>query len=326
MSKSNFTLSDYHQRKWFDSRSWQGVLLVGGAVKLNIFITLSESPLSAEDLARKLQLDERATAVTLEALRETGHVRFSNNRYSLTDSARASFGNPKAPEYLGWSVLHSWRLMQRWLTLPEVVKSGKPLPGDRFSETVEGFIRAMDVYAKPTGVEVVDICLQKVPQAAAVLDIGGATGTVSKLLSDHGIKVTLFDIPEVIETIRDEITRDWPSIALEGGDFNQSIPGGPFDIVFLGNVTHIYGPENNRRLFKRVFDQLRPGGFIAIQDYLREASSSAPIFAINMLVNTESGGTWTKVQYSDWLADAGFSAPEILDLNIRDQQLILAKK
>lgn len=326
MSKSNFTLSDYHQRKWFDSRSWQGVLLVGGAVKLNIFTTLNESPLSAEDLARKLQLDERATAVTLEALRETGHVNFSNNRYSLTDSARASFGNPKSPEYLGWSVLHSWRLMQRWLTLPEVVKSGKPLPGDRFSETVEGFIRAMDVYAKPTGVEIVDICLQKVPHAAAVLDIGGATGTVSRLLADRKIKVTLFDIPEVIETIKDELGRDWPSIGLEGGDFNESIPSGLFDIVFLGNVTHIYGPEKNQQLFNRVFEQLQPGGFIVIQDYLRGASPSAPIFAINMLVNTASGGTWTEVQYSDWLTNAGFSTPEVLDLKNRDQQLILAKK
>jgi len=31
------------------------------------------------------------------------------------------------------------------------------------------------------------------------------------------------------------------------------------------------------------------------------------LFAVNMLVNTHSGGTWTFEQYQTWLADAGFS-------------------
>jgi hypothetical protein len=40
---------------------------------------------------------------------------------------------------------------------------------------------------------------------------------------------------------------------------------------------------------------------------------NALIFAVNMLVHTEHGDTWSFEEISSWLADAGFVNPRKLD-------------
>ena len=326
MSYESFLSSSYHSDKWYKPGGWQELMLVGAAVKLDIFKALAPGARTASNLAQALGLNERAVTVFLQALAGAGYVAFEDGLFLLTPQAFKKFGDERGPEYLGWAVLHTWRLAQRWLTLPETLTTGEPVPGDRFSETVEGFVRAMDVYAAPTAEQAVDVCLAEKPDAAAVLDIGGATGTVSKLFARHGLRATLFDLPEVIETVKEEIGAVYPTIVFAGGDFNSSIPPGPYDIVFLGNVTHIYGPDKNLMLFRRIQEQLNSGGLVAIQDYVRGMSPSAPFFGVNMLVNTVGGGAWSEDQYTDWLRAAGFGPPSFLTLAARDQQLIIAKR
>ena len=53
----------------------------------------------------------------------------------------------------------------------------------------------------------------------------------------------------------------------------------------------------SRLLLKKSFDALAPGGTIAIAEILvdaeRKAALPAPIFAVNMLVNSEAGDTFS---------------------------------
>ena len=300
--------------------------LVAAAVKQGLFRRLVGGSATAAEVAGDLSLNARATDFVLEALAALGYLSVDDDRYKLTSTAAQRFADPDSNSYLGWAVLHSWRLVERWLTLPEVIKSGEPVPGDRFSEGVEGFIRAMDVYAKATAEEVADVCLRRAPGAGSILDIGGATGTVSKVMAGRGVEAVLFDLPDAVDVIKDELTRDFPAIKPVGGDFNERLPDGPFEIAFLGNVTHIYGPDKVKGLFARVAAELSPGGLIAILDFVRGRSASAALFGINMLVNTSSGGTWTESEYRKWLGDTGFIDIEIRDLTARDQQLILATR
>lgn len=318
----NFLKSNLYGKNWYQPKSWQELILVATAVKINLFAQLKDKPLTASQLAAVTHCNLRAIKHLLTALTAAGYLTEKNNSFNLTPLAKKHLADPKAKDYLGWFFLHNFRLIQRWLTLPEVLKTGQPVPGDRFTESVEGFIKAMDIYAAATALEVVSFCLKKVPKAKTALDIGGATGTVAKLLAEQGLKVTLFDTEAVAELVAPTL----PEIKVIGGDFNQSIPEGPYDLIYLGNVTHIYGPENNKLLFKRCFQQLNPQGAIAILDYVEGLSPSAPFFAINMLVNTTTGGTWSKVDYASWLQEAGFTSIEIVNVSNRDQQLILATR
>ena len=61
---------------------------------------------------------------------------------------------------------------------------------------------------------------------------------------------------------------------------------------------------------------LAPGGQIAIRDIVMETDRTRPregaLFAINMLVNTAAGGTFTFDEYAEDLQSAGFIQPQML--------------
>ena len=60
---------------------------------------------------------------------------------------------------------------------------------------------------------------------------------------------------------------------------------------------------------------LEPGGRIALRDVVMEPCRTRPqwgaLFAINMLVNTEGGGTFTFDELAEDLRTAGFRNPEL---------------
>lgn len=313
-------------RHWFAPGSWQEIFLVAAAIRTGVWDAISAGgAMNAEAVAVKNGLDERATGMVLEALVGSGYLEKSGSNYLASRRALEKLGTAAAPERLRFTVLHLDRLAQRWTTLPEVLTTGRPLaPEQRFSETVEGFVKAMDAYAAPTATEAVEMCLGMRQGARSVLDIGAATGTVSKLFAEGGRQVTMFDLPEVIEMAERNISH--PGILFNGGDFNEALPQGPFDIIYLGNVAHIYSAEHNQRLFERVFASLAPGGLIAILDYVRGRSYSAPFFGINMLVNTGAGDAWTEDEYREWLDSVGFTDIEVHDMRERDQQLVTGRK
>jgi hypothetical protein len=71
------------------------------------------------------------------------------------------------------------------------------------------------------------------------------------------------------------------------------------------------GPEENLDLLRRVFQALAPRGRVVIQDHIMNDEKTAPrggaFFAINMLVGTRSGSTYSEQEYAAWLAEAGFA-------------------
>ena len=60
-----------------------------------------------------------------------------------------------------------------------------------------------------------------------------------------------------------------------------------------------------------------PGGTIAIAEFVPDDDRAGPpaplIFAVNMLVNTELGDTFTFREISGWLAEAGFEQARQLE-------------
>jgi hypothetical protein len=153
---------------------------------------------------------------------------------------------------------------------------------------------------------VADAVRMAAPAARTLLDLGGGPGVHSRAFIARGFDVTLFDRPEVIDLVSGAYgLEDEEGLRLVGGDFQVGLPDGEFDGVFLSNISHIYGPETNRQLISRSASALAAGGCLAIVDFVRGVSGFAPLFAITMLLTTDEGGTWSMLQYSDWLEDAG---------------------
>jgi SAM-dependent methyltransferase len=114
-------------------------------------------------------------------------------------------------------------------------------------------------------------------------------------------------------------------IAVAAGDMNDSLPKGPFDAVYFGNTSHMYGPEENRTLFARMRDTLAPDGLLVVREFVRGMSDDAALFAVNMLIITARGNTYSALEYEDWLTGAGFEAVEFVPVPGRGTHLILAR-
>ena len=222
--------------------------------------------------------------------------------------------------------MHRFELIRKWGRMPEILKTGSPLEDDseQGPEGKETFIYSMRRLAKPGVRAVADLLLSRLPKNAHILDVGGGPGTYAEAFVEGGARATVFDLPEVVELMKEHL--DAAGISAVGGDFNEDLPEGPFDAAYLGSVSHIYGPEENLALIVRAAGSLSPGGLIAIRDFVRGVSKGAALFGVNMLVNTESGDTYTEADYRGWLGAAGFQGVEVLPIPARDNHFILARR
>jgi len=293
-------------------RILQEVLLIGSAVKVGIFDTLKEKPRSIDEISVVLRCDARSVWMVCEALEELGYMTKKDEKFALTSKALRLIPN--------YSI-------KSWMSLPEVIKIGKPVYPYLFKEKqyLKYFVYSQRRGGKREAPKIVKIILNKLPEAKTVLDIGGGTGSYAEIFTQYGLKVTVLDLPEVIELMRNKLEKI-KGIRIFSGDFNKGLPNGQYDIAWLGEICHAYGSEENIQLFKRTYDILNSGGTIVINDFIRGKDLHAAKFAVHMLVLTQTGGTWTETEYKNWLQQSGFVNIQIVDVGEPHGQLIFAQK
>lgn len=76
----------------------------------------------------------------------------------------------------------------------------------------------------------------------------------------------------------------------------------------------MYGPEENVALFRKMRYALAPSRLIAVREFVRGMSEEAALFAVNMLVLTPRGNTYTASEYGSWLEAAGFADVELVPI------------
>jgi hypothetical protein len=133
------------------------------------------------------------------------------------------------------------------------------------------------------------------------------------------VEATAFDWEGVLPATRAMVERFGltSSYRFLPGDLNVTPFGDGYDVATLGHILHSEGEANSRALLKKTFEALKSGGTIAIAEFLVNAERTGPpgslIFAVNMLVNTETGDTFSFEEISKWLDEAGFVDTRTLD-------------
>jgi len=297
-------------RSFMESR----ILLTGA--ELNLFTLLAHQPLTGAEIAEQTGTAFRPLTVLLDALTALGVLVKRNDRYLCTPQA-ASFLAEEAAGTILPMVLHMGHLWHRWSELTGLLQSGQhaACQPDHFAEAGElkAFIGAMHVIAKSRADE---IAAAVHPETAeALLDVGGASGTYTMafLRSSNRMRATLFDRSEVMEMARDRLEQEGllHRVNLISGDFyRDEFPQG-HDLAWVSAIIHQNSPDQNLDLYRKVFRSLIPGGRIVIRDHVMENDRTKPlegaIFAVNMLVATNGGGTYTFDEIREGLAQAGFS-------------------
>ena len=123
---------------------------------------------------------------------------------------------------------------------------------------------------------------------------------------------TLFDLPDVAEMGRARITDAglMDRVTIVAGNYYTDVLPAGHDLALVSAIIHMNSPEQNVALYKKIFDALVPGGRIVIRDHVMKPDRTIPkagaLFAINMLVGTPGGGTYTYDEIKTGLTAAGF--------------------
>ncbi len=102
------------------------------------------------------------------------------------------------------------------------------------------------------------------------------------------------------------------------------------DLVWVSAIVHQNSRQQNRALFAEVIRALQAGGRIAIRDIVMAPSHTAPaagaLFAVNMLVSTGGGGTFTFQELREDLEHVGFVGVQWLHRDEGMNSIVLARK
>jgi 3-hydroxy-5-methyl-1-naphthoate 3-O-methyltransferase len=153
-----------------------------------------------------------------------------------------------------------------------------------------------------------------------VLDLAAGSG-IWELRSQKSprVQVTAVDWSGMVPTTK-RITQKFDvgdRFKFSEGDLLQADFGNGYDITTLGHILHSEGEERSRKLLKKTALALKSGSTIAIGEWLVNEERTEPLnrlmFAVNMLVNTERGDTFSFNEIRRWLEEAGFKNARILE-------------
>lgn len=317
------------------ARSFQPACVLAAAADWDVFTSLASASMTASATASALGADVRAMTAMLDALVAMELLSKQRDEYSVSADVTEILTNSGRETVLPM-VQHQANCLRRWTQLSSVVLTGRPAecpPGVRGGYADQAaFINAMHTIAGPMAEQLVAE-IQPGP-FRHLLDIGGASGTwtIAFLQNRPHATATILDLPEVVPMAQKRIRETGLSdrVTLVPGDYyTDELPGGA-DFVWLSAIAHQNSRQQNRELFQKIHRVLPDGGRLMIRDIIMNSTHTHPpdgaLFAINMLVGTEGGGTYAYDEYREDLERAGFLKPALIREDPWMDSVIQAKK
>jgi len=305
------------------------------AAELDLFTQLVDRPQTAGELASALGVDERALTRLLDCLVTQSLLQKSDQQYRVNEDA-AWLGSHHPSSILPM-LQHLNTIWDNWSRLTECVRHGtNPQPraviGAARADDTHAFIGAMHVAARQTAAGLAAAC--DLRPFSRLLDVGGGSGayTIAFLQQNPNLHAVLFDFPGVIALAGEHVAQAGlqERVTFISGDFYQDeLPSG-CDLALLSAIIHQNSPLQNVELFAKIHRALEPGGALLIRDHVMDESRTQPpdgaMFALNMLVNTPGGDTYTFAEVAGALRQAGFVEIRLLRSGERMDCLVEARK
>jgi len=285
------------------------------AIELDLFTAVG-SGAGAGAVAQALGTDPRATEALLTALTAMELLEKREGRY-FNGATAGRFLVAGARDDSRAALMHTVHLWPRWSTLTDCVRRGTSVTfremGERGAEWTEPFIAAMHrnaafrapVVARAVGLEGV----------RRLLDVGGGSGAyaIAFALAQPGLEADVLDLPTVVP-IADRLIGEAgvaDRVRTRAGDLREGGFGTGYDLVLFSAVCHMNSPEENRVMLGKAFEALSPGGRAVVHDFVLDPDKTGPrtgaLFALNMLVGTRAGSSYSGEEYAAWLREAGFA-------------------
>ncbi len=301
-------------------------IIIQVALECRIFDRLEPKPQTVRELAESSGASVRGLTALLNALVGLELLQRRGDRYSLTPESAAFLVSSEATCYGGLFRHMTSQLIPHWLRLGEAVETGRPVVAGNdqdqgeafFAEFVESLFPLSYGAGRRLGEH---LGIPGVTAPVSVLDVAAGSGVWGIALAHQSplVRIHAVDWPRVLEETK-RIARQHgvaDRLRTVAGDLLEADFGCDHHVAILGHILHSEGRERSRQLLAKTFAALAPGGTIAISEFVPNDDRTGPptplIFAVNMLVHTEEGDTFTFPEIREWLREAGFQRPRFLE-------------
>ena len=292
------------------------------ALDLDLFNVMGHREWAIPQLAKRLKVSTRGLHILCRNLASVGLLVPALGRYR-TSAIVKRYLQKESTEYRGDYVRLMHGQWDEWSKLTEVVKTGEPYDSQE-PETPEyrqSFTWAMHHRSQESAEQVASQLSFK--SARSLLDIGGGPGTyaLAFLQKNPQLQATVMDRQDALDVaqILAEQCSMESRLSYQAGNFIEDKIAGKYDIIWYSNVLHIYSPSENLKVFRKIRRALKPGGRLLIQDtFLENPKGLRPLetnlFAVSMLLYTDTGNTYPIQDVRAWLQKAGLSRTRLIRL------------
>jgi SAM-dependent methyltransferase len=307
---------------FFETMSaYQQTAALKAAVELELFTAIGEGAETVTAIAKRCAASERGIRILCDYLTIIHLLTKSGDRYQLTLDSSV-FLTKTSPAYLGGTLafLASPDITRNFDALASTVRRGtlavdaSTVAGHEQAHWVE-FARAMAPMMMPAAMAIADVLKISAAGPVRILDIAAGHGIFGITLAQRNprAEVVALDWAGVLAVASDNATRMGVKdrYRLLPGDAFKVVYGTGYDIALLTNFLHHFDVATNTALLRRVAAALKPGGKVAILEFVPDDDRTAPPFAagfsLTMLAGTPAGDTYTLSQLRQMATDAGFS-------------------
>jgi len=287
------------------------------ACESGILEAVAEGTGSAAVIAERCGTLPKPTSLVLEALCEAGVVRRAEGSYGPGPVMALIQGNYRD---LGDAY---WDHLPNFLRTEEpVIRLQNPHEAQEFYRKQAGELGAM---MRPSAAFVTRaLSIGADRKGLSILDVGAGSGvwSLTMAVADPSSRVTCLDWPAVLPVAEHFAQQVGVRERLEllQGDYHEADLGElRYDLVILGNTTHLEDPDGNRTLFRRAHRALRTGGEILVIDVFshnRAAALTGALYALGLALRTTRGAVYSVQEMTRLLAESGFSEPSFVPVTV----------
>ena len=296
------------------SGAYWGACTLHAGVKLDVFSHLVDESLTADELAQRLATDRRGLTMLLHALTALGLLQKEGERFRASELSAAHLSRSSA-DYMGHIIMHHHNLVESWGRLDQAVKSGAPVRGslshDAAEQERESFLMGMFNLASLIAPRIAGQF--ELDGRRRLLDLAGGPGTyaIHFCLQHPELTAVVFDLPTTRPFAEQTIKRFGleERISFMAGDITEDTLEGGYDVVWISHLLHSEDSASSAAILRKAAAALQPGGLLLIQEFILDNYKTAPLFpalfALNMLINTPHGQSYTEAELSSLMAQAG---------------------
>lgn len=284
------------------------------ANEVGVFEQLGDDALTAEELSQRTQVPVRSVRIVGDALVGWGLLEKEDGRYR-NSPVTSTFLSGETPMDLRPYVRMVHKVSYPgWGRFDEAIRAGGATEtglfhasGDTQQIMSEG-VAAMTALGAGALAGSYDF-----GRFGHLLDVAGGAGTHLQTVLERNprLRGTLFELAPVAAQARQRLApliEAGRATVVEGDAFEDPLPGGA-DAVLLAHTLHLFTPEPNTALLRRIRESVDHGARLLLVDFWTDAEHTEPAPAALLageFYRLSGGQAYSVEEVREWLAQTGW--------------------